>query len=58
MEEQKKEDYLKKVFDAIDEANAELNKFGVQLHWRFELTHAPVEKSFAQNDRAVSQKED
>jgi hypothetical protein len=37
MEEQVKNDYLQKVFEAIKEANAELKKFGVELRWDFKI---------------------
>ena len=30
-------DYLEKVFKAIEEANQEMNKYGVTLSWDFKL---------------------
>jgi hypothetical protein len=40
-------DYLKAVFEAIEKANVEMNKYGVTLSWEFKITpyYPPVKRS-------------
>jgi hypothetical protein len=42
-------DYLEKVFRAIEEANREMNKYGVELLWEFKIRPycPPVTREFS-----------
>jgi hypothetical protein len=43
-------DYLKEIFEAIEKANREMNKYGVTLQWEFKIApYLPVTKGFPSN---------
>jgi hypothetical protein len=43
----KQPDYLKTVFEALEKANQEMNKYGVTLQWEFKIApyYPPVTKN-------------
>jgi hypothetical protein len=36
-EDTKQPDYIKTIFEAIEKANLEMNKYGVNLNWEFTI---------------------